>query len=182
MDLQVLSEQMDADFVETALVTHERSGIKVLLAPQRPELADMVTGELLRRTITLLRERHEYVIVDTCSALDERVLTALETADKIALVIALELSAIKSAKIFLEVADLLKFPPEKILLVVTRATATTGVTVPDVEAALGRPVDLRIPVDGRTWAAVPLPWAHSALTLTYQVGASLSALSGQSIA
>jgi pilus assembly protein CpaE len=87
MDLQVPSEQMDADFVETALVTHERSGIKVLLAPQRPELADMVTGELLRRTITLLRERHEYVIVDTWSALDERVLTALETADKIALVI-----------------------------------------------------------------------------------------------
>jgi pilus assembly protein CpaE len=154
MDLQVPSEQMDADFVETALVTHERSGIKVLLAPQRPELADMVTGELLRRTITLLRERHEYVIVDTWSALDERVLTALETADKIALVIALELSAIKSAKIFLEVADLLKFPPEKILLVVTRSTATTGVTVADVEAALGRPVDLRIPVDERTARAV----------------------------
>jgi pilus assembly protein CpaE len=154
MDLQVPSEQMDAGFVETALVTHERSGIKVLLAPQRPELADMVTGELLRRTITLLRERHEYVIVDTCSALDERVLTALETADKIVLVISLELSAIKSAKIFLEVADLLKFPPEKILLVVTRATATTGVTVPDIEAALGRPVDLRIPVDERTARAV----------------------------
>ena len=38
------------------------------------------------------------------TALDERVLTALETADKILLVISLELSAIKSAKIFLEVA------------------------------------------------------------------------------
>ena len=154
MDLQVPSEQMDASFVETALVTHERSGIKVLLAPQRPEMADMVTGELLRRTITLLRERHEYVLVDTWSALDERVLTALETADKIVLVLSLELSAIKSAKVFLEVADLLKFPPEKILLVVTRATAATGVTVPDVEAALGRPVDLRIPVDERTARAV----------------------------
>ena len=145
MDLQVPSEQMDAGFVETALVTHERSGIKVLLAPQRPEMADMVTGELLRRTITLLRERHEYVLVDTWSALDERVLTALETADKIVLVLSLELSAIKSAKVFLEVAD---------LLVVTRATAATGVTVPDVEAALGRPVDLRIPVDERTARAV----------------------------
>ena len=78
MDLQVPSEQMDADFVETALVTHERSGIKVLLAPQRPEMADMVTGELLRRTIGLLRERNEYVVVDTWSTLDERVLTALE--------------------------------------------------------------------------------------------------------
>src|SRR5207244_12945175 len=84
----------------------------------------------------------------------QRVLTALETADKILLVISLELSAIKSAKIFLEVADLLKFPPEKLVLGVTRSTAATGVTVADVEAALGRPVDLRIPVDERTARAV----------------------------
>lgn len=149
MDLQVPSEQLDADFVETALVTHERSGIKVLLAPQRPEMADMVTGELLRRTITLLRERNEYVIVDTWAALDERVLTALEVADKILLVVTLELSAIKSAKVFLEVADLLRFPPENIKLVVTRATAVTGVTVADVETALGRSIDVRIPADER---------------------------------
>lgn len=149
MDLQVPSEQMDAGFVETALLTHERSGVKVLLAPQRPEMADMVTGELLRRTITLLRERNEYVIVDTWSALDERVLTALESADKILLVVSLELSSIKSAKIFLEVADLLQFPPDKIVVVVSRANATTGVTVADVEATLGRPVDVRLLSDDR---------------------------------
>ncbi len=149
MDLQVPSEQMDADFVETALVTHERSGIKVLLAPQRPEMADMVTGELLRRTIGLLRERNEYVVVDTWSTLDERVLTALEAADKILLVLSLELSSIKSAKVFLEVAELLRFPPEKIMLLVTRANAATGVTVADVEATLGRSVDVRIPADER---------------------------------
>lgn len=149
MDLQVPSEQLDAGFVETALITHERSGIKVLLAPQRPEMADMVTGELLRRTITLLRERNEYVIVDTWSALDERVLTALEVANKILLVVSLELSSIKSAKVFLEVADLLRFPPENIKVVVTRATASTGVAVADVEATLGRAIDVRIPSDDR---------------------------------
>lgn len=149
MDLQVPSEQMDASFVETALLTHERSGVKVLLAPQRPEMADMVTGELLRRTITLLRERNEYVVVDTWSALDERVLTALEAADKILLVISLELSSIKSAKIFLEVADLLQFPAAKIMLVATRANAATGVTVVDVEATLGRSVDVRLLDDDR---------------------------------
>ena len=154
MDLQVPSEQMDANFAESALVTHERSGIKVLLAPQRPEMADMVTGEMLRKTMTLLRERHEYVIVDTWSALDERVLTALETSDKILLVVSLELSTIKSAKVFLEVAELLRFPAEKIMLVVTRANIATGVTVADVEATLGRSVDVRIPADDRVTRAI----------------------------
>jgi pilus assembly protein CpaE len=154
MDLQVPSEQMDANFAESALVTHERSGIKVLLAPQRPEMADMVTGEMLRRTLTLLRERNEYVVVDTWSTLDERVLTALETSDKILLVVSLELSSIKSAKVFLEVADLLRFPPEKIMLVVTRANVATGVTVPDIEATLGRSVDVRIVSDERVMRSI----------------------------
>ncbi len=149
MDLQGPTDVVDADFVETALMTHERSGVKVLLAPQRPEMADMVTGELLRRTLALLRDRNEYVVVDTWSALDERVLTALEEADKVLLVTSLDLSAIKSVKVFLEVADLLKFPPEKIMLVVTRATAPVGITIADVESTLGRSVDIRIPADDR---------------------------------
>jgi len=149
MDLQAPDEQMDAELVDQALVTHERSGVKVLLSPQRPEMSDMVTGELLRRALTRLRERNEYVIVDTWSALDERVLTSLEAADKIILVVSLELSAIKSAKVFLEVADLLKFPHEKILPVISRSTVPGGVSVADVEAVLGRAVSARIPSDER---------------------------------
>jgi len=149
MDLQAPLEALDADFVETGLLTHERSGVRVLLAPARPEMADMVTGELLRRVLGALRERAEYVVVDTWSALDERVLTVLEAADKIVLVVTLDLSAIKSARVFLEVADLLQFPREKIIPIVNRSTTQAGISVADVEAALGRPVEERIPTDDR---------------------------------
>jgi len=149
MDLQVPLETLDADLAETALLTHERSGVRVLLAPARPEMADMVTGELLRRVLGALRERAEYVVVDTWSALDERVLTVLEAADKIVLVVTLDLSAIKSARVFLEVADLLQFPREKIIPIVNRSTTQAGISVADVEAALGRPVEERIPTDDR---------------------------------
>ncbi len=149
MDLQAPLEALNAEFVETALLTHERSGVRVLLAPARPEMADMVTGELLRRVLGALRERAEYVVVDTWSALDERVLTVLEAADKIVLVVTLDLSAIKSARVFLEVADLLQFPHEKIIPIVNRATTQAGITIADVEATLGRPVQVRIPTDDR---------------------------------
>jgi len=130
-------------------VTHERSGVKVLLAPARPEMAEMVTGELLRRVLGALRERAEYVVVDTWAALDERVLTVLEAADKVVLVTTLDLSAIKSAKIFLEVTDLLQFPREKIIPVVTRSTTPVGITIADLEATIGRPIEARIPTDDR---------------------------------
>jgi len=150
MDLQVPLDTLDAELAETGLLTHERSGVRVLLAPARPEMADMVTGELLRRVLGALRERAEYVVVDTWSALDERVLTVLEAADKIVLVVTLDLSAIKSARVFLEVADLLQFPPEKILVVATRANAPAGLTTSDVEAVLGRSLDICIPHDSAT--------------------------------
>jgi len=150
MDLQVPLDTLDAELAETALLTHERSGVRVLLAPARPEMADMVTGELLRRVLGALRERAEYVVVDTWSALDERVLTVLEAADKIVLVVTLDLSAIKSARVFLEVADLLQFPHEKILVVATRANAPAGLTTADVEAVLGRSLDTCIPDDSAT--------------------------------
>ena len=150
MDLQVPLDTLDAELAETALLTHERSGVRVLLAPARPEMADMVTGELLRRVLGALRERAEYVVVDTWSALDERVLTVLEAADKIVLVVTLDLSAIKSARVFLEVADLLQFPHEKILVVATRANAPAGLTTADVEAVLGRSLDICIPDDSAT--------------------------------
>jgi len=149
MDLQAPAEGLDAEFVETGLVTHERSGVKVLLAPARPEMAEMVTGELLRRVLGALRERAEYVVVDTWAALDERVLTVLEAADKVVLVTTLDLSAIKSAKIFLEVTDLLQFPREKIIPVVTRSTTPVGITIADLEATIGRPIEARIPTDDR---------------------------------
>ena len=81
-----------------ALTTHQRSGTKVLLAPPRPEMAEMVTADQLRRTLAVLRETYDFTIVDTWSCLDERVLTILEVADKILLCFTLDLPAIKSTK------------------------------------------------------------------------------------
>ena len=148
VDLQVPEAELDADYVDMILAPH-KSGVKALLAPPRPEMSEMVTDELLRRTLRVLRERHDYVIVDTSPTLDERVLTVLEVADKILLALPPTLSAIRSAKAFLEVANLLQFPPDKVMPVVTRATTPADLTIADVEATLGRPIDARIPTDER---------------------------------
>lgn len=144
MDLVVNPEQIDRDYVEGALSTHQRSGTKVLLAPPRPEMAEMVTADQLRRTLAVLRETYDFTIVDTWSCLDERVLTVLEVADKILLCFTLDLPAIKSTKVFLEVSELLRFPPEKIIPVLIRSTGTKGIDIRDVEGTLGRQVGAQI--------------------------------------
>jgi len=148
VDLQAPESELDADYVDSVLLPH-KSGIKALLAPPRPEMSEMVTDELLRRTLRVLRERHDYVVVDTSPTLDDRVLTTLEEADKVLLPLPPTLSAIRSAKAFLEVAALLQFPPDKVAPVVTRATAAVDIAISDVEATLGLPVEARIPADER---------------------------------
>jgi pilus assembly protein CpaE len=150
MDLVVNPEQIDDDYVNGALTAHNKSGIKVLLAPPRPEMAEMVTADQLRRTLTLMRSTFDFTIVDTWSCLDERVLTMLEVADRILLCFTLDLPAIKSAKVFLEVSELLRFPPEKIIPVLIKSTGTQGIEVRDVEATLGRPVGTQIGFDARS--------------------------------
>jgi pilus assembly protein CpaE len=149
MDLVVSPDQIDDDWVQGALTTHQASGIKVLLAPPRPEMAEMVTADQLRRTLGLLRQSFEFTIVDTWSCLDERVLTVLEVADKILLCFTLDLPAIKSAKIFMEVSELLRFPPDKLIPVLVKSTGTQGIEVRDVETTLGRAIRAQISNDSR---------------------------------
>jgi pilus assembly protein CpaE len=151
-DLQGPVDQINAEFVENMLLTHEQSGVRLLLAPQRPELADLVTAEMLRRTLAALRERHEYVLVDTSAALDDRMLAVLEDADKILLMVPLNLAALKSVKLLLEVARLLQIPSDKLVLVATFADSSGELTIDEIEDALAHPVALCVPADSNLTA------------------------------
>jgi pilus assembly protein CpaE len=149
MDLVVSPDQIDEEWVRGAFTTHQSTGLEVLLAPPRPEMAEMVTADQLRRSLSVLKEAFEFTIVDTWSCLDERVLTILEVADRILLCFTLDLPAIKSAKVFLEVSELLRFPPEKIIPVLIKSTGTQGIEVRDVETTLGRQLGAQISNDAR---------------------------------
>lgn len=150
MDLVVSPEQIDGEFVRGALASHARSGTKVLLAPPRPEMAEMVTADQLRATLAYMRDTFDFTVVDTWHCLDERVLTMLEMADKILLCFSLDLTAIKSAKVFLEISDLLRFPPEKIVPILIKSTGTQGIEIRDVEVTLGKQIGAQISHDPRT--------------------------------
>ena len=84
------------------MVTHS-SGVRVLLAPQQPELAELVTANNMRRILLELRQAYDYVIVDTWPLFQETVLAILDLADRILLMMTLELPAIKHVKQFLEI-------------------------------------------------------------------------------
>ena len=132
----------DRDIVESVLVDHS-TGIRVLLAPPAPEGADLVTAPYLRKMISILRETHDWVVVDLPSGLNDHTLGVLDAADQILVVAALEITTIKNVRLFLEVADQLDYERSKMRLVINRSDAAQGIRISDVEASIRRPSTAR---------------------------------------
>jgi pilus assembly protein CpaE len=139
----------DADFIETFLITHS-TGAKVLLAPPSPEMAELVTPATIRRVLEALRAKNDLVVVDCASAFSDTTLAILDVADVVLTVLTLEITSIKNMRLFLEVAEQLGYPSDKMELVLNRADSALGIRVADVEHSIGRKVDHTIVSDGRS--------------------------------
>jgi len=147
-----LMPELDGAELESldGFVLNHSSGIRVLLAPPTPESADLVTTAGLRRVLEMLRAQADLVIVDCMSSFNETTLMILDEADIILTVLSLEITSIKNMRLFLEVADHLGYPDDKIRLVLNRSDAALGIRVQDVEQSIGRRVDHSIISDGRS--------------------------------
>ena len=139
----------DPESLDTFVMTHS-SGLKVLLAPPSPELAEMVTPAAAKRVLEVLRGRYDLVVVDCASSFSDPTLAILDAADTILTILTLEITSIKNLRLFLEVADQLGYPGDKIQLVLNRADSALGIRVADVEHSIGRKVDHTVVSDGRS--------------------------------
>ena len=147
-DMVDAGESLDADAVDAILATGP-AGIRALLAPISPELADLVTAEHIRRVMQELRRDYDYVIVDTSSHLADFNLEVIEMATKVLVVTALTIPAIKDAKLSLKVLESLSVEPSSILLVVNRNDSHSDFNREAIEQNLGHAVAVQLPFDPR---------------------------------
>jgi len=135
---------LDRDLITDILVTHS-SGVKLLAAPPDAQSGEQVTGEHMRQIMQYLINMFDYIIVDTRPSFDEITLSLLDHSDKILLMLTLELTAIKGAKQYLELSDLLGYDSDRISLVINRSTLQAGIPVDDVGASLKGDIIARLP-------------------------------------
>ncbi|HLO36213.1 MAG TPA: response regulator, partial [Candidatus Deferrimicrobium sp.] len=135
--------------LDTFVINHS-AGIRVLLAPPSPEMAELITPSGVKRVLEALRRSHDLVVVDCTSWFNETTLAILDAADVVLTMLSLEITSIKNMRLFLEVADQLGYEPNKIKLVLNRADSSLGIRVADVESSIGRKVDHTIVSDGRS--------------------------------
>jgi pilus assembly protein CpaE len=148
-DLAPELETGEPESLDTFIINHS-AGIRVLLAPPSPEMAELITPSGVRRVLDALRRTHDLVIVDCTSWFNETTLAILDAADIVLTMLSLEITSIKNMRLFLEVAEQLGYGQDKVKLVLNRADSSLGIRVSDVESSIGRKVDHTIVSDGRS--------------------------------
>lgn len=143
--------QIDVDEeVINGVMSSHGSGIKALLAPARPEMAELITAEHLKTLIDILPKMFDYVIIDLWRSFHDPIVTLLDAADQILLVSTSDIPAIKNAKSFFELTEALGYPNEKILFILNKEDGRSGIGVRDIEASIKHPVRAVLPRDDRT--------------------------------
>lgn len=148
IDLASRAEELDAEFVDEVLLRHN-TGLRVLAAPPRPEVADEVTAGQVRNVIQFLKRNFAYVIVDTSSNMDDITLAVLDVADLLITIATPEIPSIKDTRLLFDLLGVLEFPKERIFFVLNKTDKRSGISSDAVSENLKCTVDAEIPLDER---------------------------------
>jgi pilus assembly protein CpaE len=137
----------DTDLAE--VVWKDPSGVDVLLAPPRIEMAEMVTVRDIEKALSIIRQVYEVIVVDTRASLSDDVLAFLDASDLILEVLAYDSMAIRALAMADEAFATIGYAPQKIEAVLNRSDSTGGFSKADVEEALNRKIDHEVVSDGK---------------------------------
>ena len=139
----------DLETLETTLVDHS-TGVRVLMAPPSPEMAELVGPDHVSKIVNELRKTHDLVVVDCSPLLQDVTLAFLDASDIVLTVLTLEITNIKNIRQFLALVEQLGYPEGKVQLLLNRADSGYGIRLHDVESSIGRKISHSVVSDGRT--------------------------------
>jgi pilus assembly protein CpaE len=145
LDLALRAEELDAEFVESVLVSH-RSGVKLLGAP-RPEEAEEISSEQFTKLLRFLSTQFAYVIVDTPRHLSEVTLAAIDASDLLLVVTLQEIPSIVSTRRFLDLVPQLKIPARRLLLVMNGFDERVNISPEKVNKTFQQEIAAIIPLE-----------------------------------
>ncbi len=117
--------------IEEYTVAHD-TGVHVLAAPRDPSEADRITPPDVTRIIEAVRNRFDYVLVDTPPALAETVLAAFDLSDLLYVMATLDLPSVRNMSVFLSTLDRLRIDTANLRLVLNKAEDDVGIDIDQV--------------------------------------------------
>lgn len=121
------------------------SGLAVLSPPNDLAEADEIDIDVLKRTVGALAEEFPFVIIDTAAGIDSQAVSAMEFSTDFLLVSTTDVPSIRALSRQIEALDEIGFVSQRRTFVLNRANAKVGLSVADVEAAIGLKASFQIP-------------------------------------
>jgi pilus assembly protein CpaE len=137
---------LDLETIERYMLTHE-SGVKVLVAPSRPDQAAAVSVEVVREVYAHLRSAYDAVVVDTPPGFTPEVIASIDMSTDLVMVGMLDSLSLKNTKLGLETLELMHYDQDAVRIVLNRAHSRVGISTNTVGRVLGREPDILVPSD-----------------------------------
>ncbi|MDZ4090043.1 MAG: AAA family ATPase [Arthrobacter sp.] len=134
----------DSMVLKTYLTVHP-AGIYALCAPRSPVEMDRITAAHVTHLLNQLRQEFQYIVVDTAPGLGEHVLATLEQATDAVWICGMDVPSIRGMRTGFQILEDLGLVPEQRHIVLNMADRRAGLTLKDVEATIGVPVDVVLP-------------------------------------
>jgi MinD-like ATPase involved in chromosome partitioning or flagellar assembly len=126
----------------------DSSGVEVLFAPPRIEMAEMVTPRDIERLLSLMRKIYNVVIIDTATTVDDTVLAYLDNSDGVVQIVTNEWTALQRTRAMADTLAAISFPVDHIHYLLNRADSTGGMPKDALVQTLGRKPDFGVVSDG----------------------------------
>lgn len=137
----------DIDAIKRFTMLHF-SGVSVLCAPKSPEYAEYVTAKHIETIINTMRPHYDYIIIDTTPLFNDATIVAIENANLVLLVSALDISTLRNTKMCLNILESIQ-QRDKVELIINRVTDGI-ITIRDVKRVLDTQIKNRISLDFKT--------------------------------
>ncbi|MCV2490002.1 AAA family ATPase [Geodermatophilus sp. YIM 151500] len=134
----------DTMVLKTFLTQHP-SGLYAVCGAESPAAGDTVTGDDVGRLLASLAREFRYVVVDTAPGLSEQTLAALDRASDVIMLTSMDVPGVRGLRKELDVLRELCMIPAGRHVVMNFADAKGGLSVRDVELAIGTGVDVVLP-------------------------------------
>jgi pilus assembly protein CpaE len=124
------------------------SGIDILLAPPRVEMAEMITTRDVDKVLSLLRRVYGAIVIDMSSVLNDINLAFLDLSDTIIEIVTYDSTTIHNTVAVADAFRMIGYPASKVRYLVNRADSSGGIDPTDLERAIGRVPEHKVVSDG----------------------------------
>ncbi|MGZ9160036.1 MAG: response regulator [Candidatus Limnocylindrales bacterium] len=125
------------------------SGIDILLAPPRIEMAEMITARDIDKIVSLLRRVYSSIVIDMSSSINDINLGFMDASDTIIEIVTYDSTTIHNTIAMADTFRSIGYPATKVRYLINRSDSPGGIEPDALHRALGRVPEHSIVSDGQ---------------------------------